>query len=132
VRNGIRVQMLGDNIYHKDENGSWIQEDSHHSNPNGTPNRVNLDRDTGKTEQVLVSSYFLYLGDKALTIDLDSIFDRGDIGYKKINLSDSEEARDLIVSMSREHRSNINMVVSDPCQFINPHQRVDQITEKIQ
>ncbi len=40
VRNGSRVQMLGDNIYHKDGNGDWIQEDSHHSNPDGTPNPV--------------------------------------------------------------------------------------------
>ncbi len=27
--------MLGDNIYHKNNRGEWIQEDSHPSNPNG-------------------------------------------------------------------------------------------------
>ncbi|PYG53014.1 hypothetical protein [Rhizobium sp. UGM030330-04] len=132
VRNGSRVQMLGDNIYHKGENGSWIQEDSHHSNSDGTLNQDNLNRDTGRTDQMLVSNYFLYFGNKALTVDLDSIRYGGVRDYKKIILSDSKEARDLIVSMFREHRSHINMVVSDPCQFMNAHQRVDQGTGKIQ
>lgn len=132
VRNGSRVQMLGDNIYHKNENGSWIQEDSHHSNPDGTPNPVNLDRDTRRTDQVLVSNYFLYFGDKALPVALDSIGYGRIRNYMKINFSDSKEARDLITSTFREHRSHINMVVSDPCQFMDSHQRVDQGTGKIQ
>ena len=131
VRNGSRVQMLGDNIYHKDENGSWIQEDSHHSNPNGTLNPVNLDRDTGRTDKVLVSNYFLYFGDEALTVDLDSIGYGRIRNYKKISLSVSKKARDLIASMFREHRNDINLVVSDPCQFMDSHQRVDQGTGKI-
>ncbi|MCG7931799.1 MAG: hypothetical protein ABW115_09155 [Candidatus Thiodiazotropha sp. 6PLUC6] len=131
VRNGSRVQMLGDNIYHKDDNDSWIQEDSHHSHPDGTANPVNLGRDTGRTDQVLVSNYFLYFGDEALPVDLDSIGYGRIRNYKKINLSDSKEARDLITSMFREHRSDINMVVSDPCQFMDSHQRVDQGTGKI-
>ena len=123
--------MLGDNIYHKDDNDSWIQEDSHHSHPDGTANPVNLGRDTGRTDQVLVSNYFLYFGDEALPVDLDSIGYGRIRNYKKINLSDSKEARDLITSMFREHRSDINMVVSDPCQFMDSHQRVDQGTGKI-
>lgn len=131
VRNGSRVQMLGDNIYHKDENSGWIQEDSHHSNPDGTPNSVNLNRDIGKTDQVLVSNYFLYFGDQAPNVDLDSIGYGRVRNYTKINLSGSEEARHLITSMFRKNRSSINMVVSDPCQFMDSHQRVDQGTGKI-
>jgi len=132
VRNGSRVQMLGDNIYHKDGNGGWIQEDSHHSNPDGTPHPMNLGRDTGRTDQMLVSNYFLYYGDKALTVDLDSIGYGRVRNCKKIRLPDSAEARNLIDSMFREHRNDINMVVSDPCQFMDSHQRVDQGTGKIQ
>lgn len=132
VRNGSRVQMLGDNIYHKDGNGDWIQEDSHHSNADGTPNSANLDRDTGITDQVLVSTYFLYFGDRALSVDLDSIDYRRIRNYKKIPLSDSKNARNLIASMFQAHKSDINIVVSDPCQFMNSHQRVDQGTGKIQ
>lgn len=132
VRNGSRVQMLGDNIYHKDENGAWIQEDSHHSNPHGTPNTENLNTDTGKTDLVLISNYFLYFGDEALPVNLDSIGYRRIRNYKKISLSDSNEARDLITSMFREHRRDINIVISDPCQFMDSHQRVDQGTGKLQ
>lgn len=131
VRNGSRVQMLGDNIYHKDENGSWIQEDSHHSHPDGTPNPVNLNRDTGKTDQMLVSNYFLYFGNQAQHVDLDSIAYGRIRNYTKVNLSDSESARNLIAAMFLEHRNSINMVVSDPCQFMDSHQRVDQGTGKI-
>lgn len=64
LRNGSRVRMLGDNIYHKDESGKWIQEDSHHSNPDGTPNPINLDRDTGRSDQVLISNLFFISGSK--------------------------------------------------------------------
>lgn len=76
-RNGSRVQMLGDNIYHKDDDGHWLQEDSHHSNPDGSPNLVNLRRDT-KTNKILISDFFLYFGDQAVPVDLESI------GYRRI------------------------------------------------
>lgn len=72
-RNGSRVQMLGDNIYHKCGIDSWIQEDSHHSNQDGSSNLTNLNRDTGTTDRVLVSNHFLYFGSMAKLIDLDSV-----------------------------------------------------------
>jgi hypothetical protein len=130
VRNGSRVQMLGDNIYHKGGNGNWIQEDSHHSNPDGTTNLVNLCRDTSITDQVLISHCFLYFGDKAPSVDLESIGYRRVRDYKKIYLSDSKQARDLIALIFREHKTDINIVVSDPCQFMDSHKRVDQGTGK--
>lgn len=64
TRNGSRVQMLGDNIYHKDDAGNWIQENSHHSLSDGSVNDVNLNRDTGSTDQVLVSECFFILGSR--------------------------------------------------------------------
>ncbi|WP_280553016.1 hypothetical protein [Halomonas sp. 25-S5] len=131
VRNGSRVQMLGDNIYHIDQNGSWVQEDSHHSNPDGTPNIENLNRDTGKTDKVLISNQFLYFGDSAIAIDLASIGYGRVRNYKKIRLSQSGEARALITSIFQGHRGDISMVLSDPCQFMESHHRVDQITGKV-
>jgi len=130
IRNGSRVQMLGDNIYHKDNSGDWVQEDSHHSNPDGSPNRENLDRDTG-TENVLISGCFLYFGDAAISINLDSIgFDHiRDI--KKYNLSESEHTCTLITSAINDNRSRLNMVTSDPCQFLDSHKRADQKSGKI-
>ena len=129
-RNGSRVQMLGDNIYHRGENGEWVQEDSHHSNPDGTPNPVNLKRDTGSCDQVLISNYFYYFGSEAMPVDLDSIGFVRIRDYKKTNLSGSVEGRELIASISRENHNNVNLIIADPCQFMDSHKRVDQGTGK--
>lgn len=132
LRNGSRVQMLGDNIYHKDQAGNWIQEDSHHSNPDGSPNSSNLKRDTEKSDTVLISNYFLYFGDAAIPIDLDSIdFHRHVRSHRKISLTSSESTRNLIQSTIDSHHSSINEVVSDPCQFMDSHKRADQDSGKV-
>lgn len=62
VMNGSLKKLYGDNIYHHDAAGNWIQEDSHHTNDDGTINQYNLDRDTGTTDKVLVCNEFVYLG----------------------------------------------------------------------
>ncbi|ECV7015242.1 hypothetical protein ZU19_22010, partial [Salmonella enterica subsp. enterica serovar Typhimurium] len=101
ARNGSHVQMLGDNIYHQDDNKQWIQEDSHHSNADGSFNMTNLKRDT-TADQVLISDHFYYFGDKAIEVDLDSIGYHGGIGYKKILLEQSIPANDLIKKIELE------------------------------
>ena len=130
IRNGSDVRMLGDNIYHQDENSEWIQEDSHHSNADGSINYTNLKTDT-RSDRVLISRYFLYFGSQAQEVDLGSINYKRGIGHRKISLSDSEEAHILITAMFRKNRNNINIIVSDPCQFEDAHKRVDQGTRKI-
>jgi hypothetical protein len=68
----------GDNIYHRSENGDeWIQENSHHSNIDGTENLKNKQRDTS-TNLVLVSNNFYYFGREA--IDIPREFLEGDYG----------------------------------------------------
>ena len=58
-------RCYGDNIYHRHQHtGEWIQEDSHHSLEEGKTNVPNLDRDTGRTDKVLVSKRFAYWGGK--------------------------------------------------------------------
>jgi len=130
-RNGSNVMMLGDNIYHKDDEGDWIQEDSHHSNSDGSPNLVNLRRDTEFSDRVLVSNMFFYFGSQSAYVDLDSISYFSGPGFKKINLSESEEGRVLIESIYNSYKNEINSVISDPCQFEDSHQRVDQGLGKI-
>lgn len=131
VRNGSHVQMLGDNIYHRCNDGTWIQEDSHHSNSDGTPNIVNLNRDTGSCDQVLVSECFFYFGSCAIDVDLESIGYLRIRDYKKTDLTKSEAGRVLINSVWRANRSCVNLVIADPCQFMDSHQRVDQGTGKL-
>lgn len=59
---GSEKQAFGDNIYHRDRaTGRWRQEDSHHSFPNGEPNRLNIENDT-QVDRVLISNGFVYWG----------------------------------------------------------------------
>lgn len=131
VRNGSNVQMIGDNIYHRSQDGVWLQEDSHHSNSDGTSNSINLKRDTDRCDQVLISNFFFYFGNKAIAVDLDSIGYVRIRNIKKTNLAISGEGRQLIASIYQQYKNDLNYLISDPCQFIDSHKRVDQSTGKI-
>lgn len=130
LRNGSRVQMLGDNIYHRGEDGNWIQEDSHHSHPDGSPNPENVKRDTGHGDHILISNYFLYFGSQAVDVDLDSIGYGRIRDFKKTNLAASPEGRKTIETVFNNNRQYVNLVIADPCQFMASHLRVDQETGK--
>lgn len=67
TRQGSVKQLFGDNIYHRNGNGHWIQEDSHHSLPDGSPNPRNIANDT-KSAGVLVGYRFAYWGSKAVLV----------------------------------------------------------------
>jgi hypothetical protein len=58
---GSRKQQYGDNIYWRSKGEHWIQADSHHSLPDGSPNPENLRSDTS-VNRVLISSRFAYWG----------------------------------------------------------------------
>lgn len=59
---GSLKQAYGDNIYHRRPKAKrWIQEDSHHSLPNGQPNPNNVSHDT-QTNRVLIGTEFVYWG----------------------------------------------------------------------
>lgn len=132
LRNGSQVRMLGDNIYHRDSNDNWLQEDSHHSNSDGNTNFVNLKRDTGKSDRVLISDQFLYFGNIPIDIDLDSIGYHHRIrNYTKNLLTESNSSGKLVKSIIANHHNDMNLVISDPCQFKDFHKRVDQKTGKL-
>ncbi len=65
-----RRRAYGDNIYHQGSQG-WIQEDSHHSLPNGGLNEANLAQDT-RSDNVLWSDDFIYWGRNAA--DIPAVF----------------------------------------------------------
>lgn len=70
IMNGTLVTMYGDNFYHKDHDGNWIQEDSAHCNLDGTCNTEHLETDTNGA-CVLISEDFFYFGDNAPKIPND-------------------------------------------------------------
>lgn len=61
-RAGSRKQSCGDNIYFRDATDShWMQRDSFHSMPDGSPNPDHIARDTG-VDRILISEDFVYFG----------------------------------------------------------------------
>ena len=56
-----RKYAFGDNIYHTDSAGKWVQADSHHSCLDGTQNEKNVARDTS-TNRVLIAKRYWYWG----------------------------------------------------------------------
>ena len=69
VMNGSLKQNYGDNIYHF-ENGLWVQVDSHHSLKDGTPNILNVRKDTS-SDNVLISKTYWYFGKEAVDVPSD-------------------------------------------------------------
>ncbi len=129
LRNGSLVMMVGDNIYHRNpDTTAWIQEDSHHSSVDGSPNMTNITRDTSSTN-VLISDHFYYFGMQAPNINLASIGYRNGIGYKKIPLIDCS-AQTMIQQLEDECAAGRNLVLDDPFDFTRAHERVDQSTGK--
>jgi hypothetical protein len=59
---GSRMQQFGDNIYHHSPDGAWVQENSRHSKRDGSPEPRHIQRDTGRTDQVLLGREFVYFG----------------------------------------------------------------------
>jgi hypothetical protein len=91
VLNGPLTVMYGDNFYHKNEKGDWIQEDSAHSDKEGKTNLDHLEGDTNG-ENALISSTYYYFGNEAPLIpnDLHSVCHSG-IGEKKITHAAAEK-----------------------------------------
>ncbi|WP_299309670.1 hypothetical protein [uncultured Croceicoccus sp.] len=52
---------FGDNIYHRDADGSWQQANSLHTFPDGSPNPYNREHDT-HSRKVLIGREFVYFG----------------------------------------------------------------------
>lgn len=130
VRNGSPVMMVGDNIYHRDATENWIQEDSHHSNPDGTTNLKNLATDT-KSINVLISTHFYYFGNTAPLVDLSSIgYTKNGIGHRKKSFEDANVVA-FVKNIEDSYRRDRNIVIADPINFEHASKRVDQKTGKI-
>jgi len=130
VRNGSRKMMVGDNIYHRDRTQEWRQADSHHSNPDGTVNLYNLNRDT-KADCVLLSNRFLYFG-KAAPRFPQAILDN--MGYKNprnYRRFDYQTSQPLLDWLRLNFRNSINKLVADPFDFAESGRRYSGKRSKI-
>ena len=73
VMNGSFKKLYGDNIYHQLDGGEWMQENSHHSNQDGSINMDNLTRDTGTTDRVLIADEFFYFGKSMIKVPAEYV-----------------------------------------------------------
>jgi len=132
VRNGSLKMLVGDNIYHQNTDGEWQQADSHHSNADGTPNPVNVDRDTGTTDQVLVSEKFLYFGNASIDVDFNSIdYLPGTVGCSRKDFSKVPTARAMVEKLLVSYKLQLNQVLGEPVNFEKAYLRVNQKTRQL-
>jgi Nucleotide modification associated domain 2 len=130
VRNGSSVMLLGDNIYHTDSDGNWLQEDSHHSKSDGSPNPLNIETDT-RVDRVLVSKHFYYFGNSAPCVPTN-ILDQ----IKYVNRRDHRtyplsEAQPLIDWIEGSFGALKNQIASDPFNFSQSNKRYAGVGSKI-
>lgn len=131
VRNGTRKTIVGDNIYHSAvDGGGWQQEDSHHSQPDGTPDQYNVQHDT-RTDRVLISDHFWFFGNVAPLVPAEILNDLGfynTIGHRVYTLADAQQ---LLSWLKEAFGSKINHVLGDPFQFAQSSARYSKKTDKI-
>lgn len=65
---GSTYQRYGDNIYHRDGDERFLQEDSFHSREDGSTSPGDLKRDTGTTDRILLAREFAYWGRSAIEL----------------------------------------------------------------
>jgi hypothetical protein len=114
-RRGNVKQMYGDNIYHRDSEGQWIQEDSRHSLESGVPNAGHISKDTS-ADAVLVSREFVYYGSRGPAIP--SRFRTGDLDLVHSGpahrCSFSDELREEVVAWIRTLEPGVH---ADPADW---------------
>ena len=116
VRNGSSVMMVGDNIYHRDRPGSpWVQSDSHHSQPDGSPNPLNINKDTS-ADRVLASREFFYFGRAAPAVPsglLEELKFRNQIGHRVFDAANCGS----LLGWIKSRKEAQNQIAGDPFDF---------------
>lgn len=104
---GSRYLRYGDNIYHLLPENTFCQAHSFHSLPGGAVSAVNLSRDTGTTDKVLIGRDFSFFGRAAIDLpaDLQMFVIRGRPGHKcKFEKGDIERLAAWLMTVPRGYR----------------------------
>ncbi|MDW3182660.1 hypothetical protein [Roseobacter sp.] len=131
LQNGSRAMMVGDNIYSRsNEDAPWLQADSHHSYPDGSPNHSNIEKDT-RTNKVLLSEHFLYFGNAAEKVPqciLDGIGYSNGRNHRKF---DEAVAKPILKWFNDVSKGRINTIVGDPFDFRQSGARYSAASNRI-
>jgi hypothetical protein len=131
VRNGSGARLVGDNIYHRDDLSSeWHQADSHHSKADGSPNPLNVKKDT-KSDQVLISDHFFYFGREAPLVPPNLLNAIGFVNRQGHRRFENEPSKKLIEWLCAKFASSLNQVVADPFDFHQSEKRYSGEGSKI-
>jgi len=131
VRNGSRKTVVGDDIYHHDSGSlRCLQEDSHHSQPDGAQDQHNVDHDT-QTDRVLISEHFYYFGRSAPLVPDKILHDIGYRNGRSHRVFASESATPLISWLEENFGKRLNNVMGDPYQFESSSARYSGKADKI-
>ena len=129
-RNGTRVTLVGDNIYHRDEDGSWLQDDSVHSALDGSLDKANTAHDT-RTNRVLLSDHFIYFGEAAPVVPpviFEGLGYRNVRGHRTFALG---ACGDLIAWIEGQAGGVMNRFLGDPFQFREGGKRYSKTLDKL-
>lgn len=128
VRNGSRKMMLGDNIYHRvSDDQPWSQENSHHSQPDGSPDPSNVANDTG-TDRILYSKRFVYFGRDAREIPKAALEEINYRNARHHRVFADRDCPSLLAWIEKQGAGNWNTVLADPFQF---HQSGARYSKKV-
>lgn len=131
VRNGSRVMMMGDNIYHRpSENDEWIQEDSHHSKPDGTTEWYNLRTDT-RRDRILFSNKFVYYGRDAIDVPSNILTDIGYKNQRSHRTFEASQCHALLDWIEKQGQEQWNLVLADPFQFHQSDARYSKEVDRV-
>lgn len=130
-RNGSKRMLVGDNIYHRDTgSGHWLQEDSHHSHPDGTANMFNLRRDT-KTNRVLLSRHFFYFGASAPPVPAGILEGIGYVNGRSHRVYPLHHCHRLLDWLQKDFAHHLNEVLGDPFNFDQSSARYSVETDRV-
>jgi hypothetical protein len=131
VRNGSIRMIVGDNIYHWDAASQiWLQADSHHSNPDGTPNVHNIANDTS-ADRVLLSRHFFYFGRQAPLVPTELIEAIGYRNGRNYRVFDQSNCSEVLDWLQEAFAESANRVVADPFDFESGSRRYSARDNKV-
>ena len=117
---GSLKQLYGDNIYHHDQTGGWVQADSHHSDMQGQSNTANLEHDTS-VDRVLIAERFSYWGAAAPCLPVHL---RGSSGICKVGPGHRSRFNQSTISAFLDWvcvvvEEDGGVILGDPAEFAN-------------
>lgn len=132
VRNGTPKKLVGDNIYHRLTHTSpWSQENSVHSNHDGSQCPLNTAHDT-RINRVLISDRFIYFGSKAPEMPHHV---RDEINYYKnprdYRRFDINQAKPIVDWLEPQLIADRNKVLSPPINFKFSEKRYSIIHQRM-